>query len=385
MKKRVVLFLLLIGILLSIPVGASFTYKDPDSGVSFTVPSGYTQKAPNEDQLTISVKFLNDSDKVSSIMFGAVDLWDVLDEEDLIGCTREDINMSMPDVEDLAEAISGLDGGLELVTYNGTKYYHGSATLQPLTIQYNVYIVNREYYITIDYGYIYCFQSAGQYGVIPSSVMTDLLKSAEYVKHPSSGSGAASRGKSSFSFNGGGLFLSLLITIAAYCAFPLLFAKLHFNPIKRKSYRWLCYGINFAIALIFCALESSSSTAGAFSFGPYLLWTFVFSKIGTNMLRGKGLLMEPGQPDPQPAADSPDDMTETDSRSRSMPAEEDDTPCELQNEEVLREVPEDPDPGDSEIESVVSDASAIPMKFCRFCGKRIPIDSKFCRYCGKEI
>jgi len=80
--------------------------------------------------------------------------------------------------------------------------------------------------------------------------------------------------------------ISLLITLAAYCVFPLLFASYRTTPITKKKYRRLCFAGNIIPLLIFIVLSGSSSG------GPYFLWTMVFSSSGAKKLAARGLLID---------------------------------------------------------------------------------------------
>ena len=82
------------------------------------------------------------------------------------------------------------------------------------------------------------------------------------------------------------LLISLLLTLFVYGAFPVIFAKTRKKPITKKKYRILCYSINFIGVVFFVAIN------GAASGGPYLLWTWIFSKYGVKTLESKGLLSD---------------------------------------------------------------------------------------------
>lgn len=82
------------------------------------------------------------------------------------------------------------------------------------------------------------------------------------------------------------LFSMLAVTLVAYGTFPLGFAKVRKKIITRRKYNLLCYGINFLIMILFIIINGDSSGS------PYMLWTCVFSLIGENNLRKKGLLEE---------------------------------------------------------------------------------------------
>ena len=80
------------------------------------------------------------------------------------------------------------------------------------------------------------------------------------------------------------LLLMLGITLFAYGAFPIIFAKTRKKTITKKKYNLLCYGINFFVMFLFIVFNGKSSGA------PYILWTGIFSSIGLKILKNRGVL-----------------------------------------------------------------------------------------------
>lgn len=76
------------------------------------------------------------------------------------------------------------------------------------------------------------------------------------------------------------LIFSLFITVLAYGIFPFVFANSRKTPITKKKYKRLCYGINFAVMIIFIAINGGASNGA-----PYFLWTWVASNYGVKILR----------------------------------------------------------------------------------------------------
>lgn len=83
------------------------------------------------------------------------------------------------------------------------------------------------------------------------------------------------------------LLLSLVITIVAYGAFPFIFSKVRKNPITKKKYSSLCYGINAAVMFLFIVINGE-----AFSGGAYVLWTWIFSNYGIKTLSRRGIITD---------------------------------------------------------------------------------------------
>lgn len=80
--------------------------------------------------------------------------------------------------------------------------------------------------------------------------------------------------------------VSIIITLFAYCAFPLIFAKIRIAPISAKKYTFFCYGFNLLVLIFFLVINGKSSGA------PYILWTLFFSKLGTAILEDRHVLEE---------------------------------------------------------------------------------------------
>ena len=93
--------------------------------------------------------------------------------------------------------------------------------------------------------------------------------------------------------------LSLVITLVAYGAFPLIFAKTCKKSIASKKYRILCFGINAIVMFLFIIANGRASSGGA-----YVLWTLVFSNRGVRTLEERGCLKEKASPnEPNPSAE----------------------------------------------------------------------------------
>ena len=82
------------------------------------------------------------------------------------------------------------------------------------------------------------------------------------------------------------LALGLLITALAYGLVPVALAHLWKKPLSRGAYLALCFGGNLVPLLAFWALNGG--VIGA----PWLLWTWVFSAVGTRVLKTRDLLAD---------------------------------------------------------------------------------------------
>lgn len=70
------------------------------------------------------------------------------------------------------------------------------------------------------------------------------------------------------------LLLSIVVTMLAYGAFPIVFSRICKSSITKKKYHLICYCVNFLVVILFIVINGKSNGA------PYILWTGVFSSLG---------------------------------------------------------------------------------------------------------
>lgn len=158
------------------------------------------------------------------------------------------------------------------------------------------------------------------------------------------------------------LLISLIVTVLAYGAFPIIFAKMRKKPITCKKYKCLCYGINFLVMVIFIGISGTSSGV------PYLLWTWVFSKYGTKILGTKGVAL-----DSDYLPDDPNRVTECKS-------------CGYRDKNYFNSCPKCGNYAKQYI--YINEVPTTPInkiRFCRKCGEELVENSQFCRKCGAEV
>lgn len=230
-----------------------------------------------------------------------------------------------------------------------------------------------------------------------------------------------------YEYDSGSILISLIITLALYCAFPLLSANYCKTPKNKKKYILTCYGVNLIVWVGFFIL-TELLTGDTSSGGAYILWTGVFSAVGIKTLDNRGMLIQNEKP-----------ITNTSSQIKSvLNCETEDERIayfkeEYQNENekklnkilngdyskeaktavriILDERRNNNNSSSNEIKQGDNEchSQALPLKtveneckpaeadidvkmaetpqilFCRNCGNKLPQDSKFCNKCGLKI
>lgn len=149
------------------------------------------------------------------------------------------------------------------------------------------------------------------------------------------------------------ILVSLVITLAAYGAFPLILARARKKTITKRKYNLLCFCVNFLVMVLFIVVNGEPSSGG-----PYLLWTWVFSASGIKTLKNRGVLDEFQN----------SDYTKTVEYNEN---EVDETVASEKTVIVAEEVP------------ILKDEPRI--RFCRKCGFELIDGSEFCNGCGTAI
>ena len=158
------------------------------------------------------------------------------------------------------------------------------------------------------------------------------------------------------------LLISLIVTVIAYSAFPIIFAIARKNRITKKKYRGLCYGINAAVMLVFIIIND-----GDFSGAPYFLWTWVFSSLGAKILGTRNIIID---------GDSLSKDNDYILQCKS---------CGYKSEKFFDICPKC---GNGTKQYVrLEEGAALNNKilFCRKCGNRLIENSRFCSKCGFSV
>ena len=159
------------------------------------------------------------------------------------------------------------------------------------------------------------------------------------------------------------ILISLVITILAYGAIPLIVANTREKPITKKKYNFICYGWNLLVMFLFIVVNGKSSG------GAYILWTWIFTKKGINTLVSRGILE--GH-DSDYLEDDPNRIVECKA-------------CGYRNKEYFEACPKCGKHAKQYVYINQENPSTSKVCFCRKCGAQLIDSSKFCQICGTEV
>lgn len=141
----------------------SFEYKDPKTGISFSVPANWVEKPLSGDREFIDAKFSPTQEDGLLILYGSIDYWTKLREDAKLELTRASINNSLLTEEHVAPFVDdprAENVQISKVTYAQKEYFQIKATTHVKTEVFNLSfpIV---YLIRLENGYLFYFQFLG--------------------------------------------------------------------------------------------------------------------------------------------------------------------------------------------------------------------------------
>lgn len=169
------------------------------------------------------------------------------------------------------------------------------------------------------------------------------------------------------------ILISLLITLLAYGAFPMIYSRARSQAISSKKFTLHCYGFNFLVLAIFICINGASSG------GPYVLWTGVFSAAGIKVLKDRGVL-EGANTNIKTVDDKVDDHLEVNTYLSGNGYNSTGTATE--NDELSDSTA----PGPEMEATYISQAPRTKAKerHCKKCGAVVDRKTKRCTGCGKQ-
>ena len=160
--------------------------------------------------------------------------------------------------------------------------------------------------------------------------------------------------------------VGVILTAAVYCVFPLIYAQLRCKRVTAKSYRTICYCVNFAVTVLIAMFSFTPDPGNNSSAGvlwSYIFWTGILTRPGVKILRSRGVL-EDSIAEPQG----------------------DEAIAEPQWDEAIAE----PQEGEASAENDTKRAEAAEstrrtLRFCTRCGFELAENSRFCSRCGTSV
>lgn len=181
------------------------------------------------------------------------------------------------------------------------------------------------------------------------------------------------------------ILVSLIVTLAVYCAIPLLIASFRKKPITRRKYRHVCFAANIIPLLIFIVINGSSSG------GPYLIWTTVFAGSGSKKLATRGLLIDGKgvkQQTTYQTAATKMSLSPANSEESALGKSHGNyhiTGKDIRLEPASESQPIYSSPKNSPPVAPAPAPASSKQRFCKYCGGAIDSETKQCTSCGKQF
>lgn len=165
----------------------AFTYTDPTSGMTFTVPANWVEEPMFKEREFIDVKFVSNLEEGLAIIFASEDMLSdgFLEESGVSGfekllVSRSDLDNSMLTKVDVAAMYGESESAVSMVTYGNKEYFiyetvqsgsaYGMTVKVPMTIL-----------VRCENGFMYMFQFSGAQD---SPYFADFEKLVSSVKYP---------------------------------------------------------------------------------------------------------------------------------------------------------------------------------------------------------
>lgn len=211
----------------------AFTYKDNESGVTFTVPANWKQEAFTKDREFIDVKFASTKESGCVMIYGSTDMWAQMSASDRAGYKRSDINNSVFTKADIAAMYNTTADKITTVTYNGVQYFKGEPkyTFDAYGVDLSVTMTQLVY---IENGWMYTFQFGGPSTHKLYSDFENLMKSVKYTSASnntgiSSGNQNNSKNNDNADDNSGVIAVVVLLAVAVVIVVVIVASR------KKKS------------------------------------------------------------------------------------------------------------------------------------------------------
>lgn len=353
MKRNLLRIMIIIVMLTAICTqtisAASFVYKDEETGLSFTVPNGWTETDLMKEREVLKKKYIPINDDTgASIMYGWVDLWGEMGFFEKRGYTRATFSEDAMSEEIMATFLEVPETEVETVSYGEHTYYkvinESIATVYGITIEYKL-----TYLATMHDGYLYTFQMGMPAEIESQSVLSDFEKLLNSVEYPA----LTPNRVDEWDMFAANLILSIILTIGVY-SLPIFIyrygiRKRPLSPEKAKKITIIyAIGAFFVMTALLIVLNGEGAAGGAI-----ILWSYVNYR---TLTAGYNPFIE------------------------LLPANE-----EIEKDKPESEIPITPqEEPDTKVEQPVV-AQEQTVLFCHRCGTKLQTEGAFCHKCGAKI
>lgn len=165
----------------------AFTHTDKDTGVTFTVPEGWSEIFLTERRDYLDAKFESVKDPGLAIIYGSTDLWSELSSGERAGYSRSDFSSDLFTKQDIADMFGVGKYLVDDVTYSDVHYFKVMTTTEEETIGLKM-SVNMTQLFRVENGWGYTFQFCGDESSPYYSDFTSLIESTQYPEVSNSSS-----------------------------------------------------------------------------------------------------------------------------------------------------------------------------------------------------
>lgn len=171
----------------TVEASPAFQHTDKDTGVTFTVPDGWSKISLTEQRDYLDAKFASIEDPGLIILYGSTDLWSELSPSERAGYSRSDFSSDLFTKQDIADMFGTSKYLVDDVTYSGVHYFKVVTTTEKEAIGLNVSVTMTQLF-RVENGWGYTFQFGGDENSPYYSDFVSLIKSAEYPEVSNSSS-----------------------------------------------------------------------------------------------------------------------------------------------------------------------------------------------------
>ena len=292
-KILVVVTIIIIVFATTIVPAFALPYSESNTGIEFSIPSGWHKEELSEERVSIKAKYVHDDENGEIILFGYTDLWNNLSASDKVGYTKYDFNNSMFTKSDMAAIFDGNTANVTTVTYNNIEYFE---QVVPMSVTSNgqIYSYNRHHLIYVFDGIMYSFSYNDP--VIGNNHYSDfetLLNSVKYQtpKQVNILNVGKINNNTYFGIGPNGfvfgdfiftLFFPLIITIAVY-SLPIMIYRyaIKKKPIDEKKAKKIVIIYGIAAFIVMCFLLITLDNKGPKGVA-ILFWSYINYQILKN-------------------------------------------------------------------------------------------------------